>query len=249
MEKMLIASDYDGTFGTGEQLAKDADAVRRFRKAGHVFGLVSGRNASALKYVQSAGKIEHDFLLSDNGGNCRVDGKTLFCRLACASALVPLCEYLMSKNTKLIAVNRPDGADMFYYRHGDGRTEFSPARPLWQNRPFTQVSAYFDTLEKSFAAADEINALFPRLEALPNGGCLDVIPRGSGKDVGVLAVARLFSVCPENVFTVGDNFNDLPMLTAFGGFAVARAPERVRQIAPRGVVASVEELILRLLEK
>lgn len=249
MKKILIASDFDGTFsGDDDQFERDAEAVRAFRRAGGVFGLVSGRNAAALNYIHTHWNIETDFLLADNGGTCHMpSGELLFAREASEYALLPLCHYLMSKGTRLIAVNRPDGTDMIFYTHSDGRIDWAPRRAFWSARKFTEVSAYFDSVEKTHRVAREINALFPRLDALPNGGCLDIVPRGSGKDVGVGQIAALFGVEKENIYTIGDNYNDLPMIVAYGGWVVEGAPDDMKEKAPCGTVRSVEEMIGRVM--
>lgn len=250
MKKILIASDFDGTFASDdEQFERDTAAVRRFRAAGGIFGLVSGRNAAALEWICTEWKVEVDFRLSDNGGTCRLPtGELLFAREASEAALLPLCDYMMSKGTRLIAVNRPDGADMIYYAHRNGQIDWNPRRAFWKARRFSEVSGYFDTVEKTQEVAREINLLFPHLDALPNGACLDVVPRGSGKDVGVGMIARRFGVDRENVYTIGDNYNDLPMIVAYGGFVVEGAPEDMRAGAPCGVVRSVEEMIGKVME-
>lgn len=38
--------------------------------------------------------------------------------------------------------------------------------------------------------------------------------KGGDKGTGVLRAAKLFGIAPEHIYTVGDNFNDLPMLEA-----------------------------------
>ena len=243
MSIKLIASDLDGTIGDGEQLKKDAEAIARFRAAGNLFGFVSGRNAGALKAVADWCGIETDFLLSDSGGTCRIGGKTLFCYKAPAVVLAPLADYMMQKNTKLLAINREDGADMWYYRHSDGRVEYNPRRALWTPRDFPQVSGYFASIEECMAVAAELNALFPHLDALPNWSCMDIVPRGRGKAVGVREIAEHFGVDYDHTFVVGDNYNDLPMIDVFRSYIVSSACDEVKAHAREGIVDSVEKMI------
>ena len=244
----LIASDFDGTMGSeDEQFARDAEAVRRFRAAGNYFGFVSGRNSAALEYLRDWAKLEVDFLLADNGGTCHINGEPIFCVEANEEAMLPLCDYLMSRETKLIAVNREDGTDMIYDTHSDGREEYEPRRALWKARKFSEISAYFSTLKRCHEAAEEVMAIFPHLDALPNGRCLDIVPRGSGKNVGVGLIAQRLGVDVRDVYTIGDNYNDLSMIRAFNGFAVENAPDDVKKQAPMGTVESVEKLIEKLM--
>lgn len=46
----ILASDYDGTLRTEELVAeKDIEAIARFRKAGNLFGIVTGRSMESLQ--------------------------------------------------------------------------------------------------------------------------------------------------------------------------------------------------------
>ena len=243
----LIASDFDGTIGDGDQTALDAEAIGKWRAAGNLFGFVSGRNAAALRWVQENAGIDVDFLLSDSGNVCYMGKKLFFCFYAPQVLFHPLADFMMSRGTKLLAVNRVDGADMLYYRHSDGREEYDPRRAFWQERPFPQVSGYFETAERCHEVAAELESIFPRLTALPNWSCLDIVPKGSGKDAGVKRLAEALSVPLENVYTVGDNYNDIPMLDAFNSFVVSSACPEVQAHATVAVVPSVAVMIASLM--
>ena len=243
----LIASDFDGTFGDDEQAAIDIKAVNEWRAAGNYFGFVSGRNSAALRWCCEHVGVSVDFLLSDSGNVCFMGDKLFFCNFAPAVLYRPLADFMMSRGTKLLAVNKPDGTDMLYYRHSDGREEYDPRRALWQERPFPQVSGYFETAERCHAVAKELESIFPHLTALPNWSCLDIVPKGAGKDAGVRRLAEALSIDLSNVYTVGDNYNDIPMLDAFGSFVVASACPEVQAHATVAVVPSVADMIESLM--
>ena len=249
MGRKLIASDYDGTIGDGEQLERDKAAIAAFRKAGNIFGIVSGRNAEALHWTLGEDGLEVDFELADNGGNGTYGGKKIFCYEAAEEAYLPLCDYLMQHKTVLIAANKPDGTDMLYYRHRDGREDFAPRRAQWTARKFTEISAYFGSVEETHAISQEINGLFPHLDALPNGRCLDIIPRGRSKAVGVAELAEKLGIAREDIYSVGDNYNDLAMIDAFNSCVVENAPEELKTHASFAVVKSVEEMIKKIMEQ
>ena len=68
--RKLIASDFDGTIGTGGQLKKDIEAIEEFRRRGNLFGLVSGRNIAGLRKMRERTGVPVDYLMSDSGGTC-----------------------------------------------------------------------------------------------------------------------------------------------------------------------------------
>ena len=59
----IAASDYDGTLFRNEEIAKsDAEAVHKWRLAGHKFGVVTGRD-----YGMLAPQLKHYGIESDYG--------------------------------------------------------------------------------------------------------------------------------------------------------------------------------------
>lgn len=247
--RKLIASDFDGTIGTGGQLKKDIEAIEEFRRRGNLFGLVSGRNIAGLRKMRERTGVPVDFLLSDSGGTCYLGERLLFCAQASKEVFWPLVSYLMSRRSGLVAVNRVDGSDMLYYRHSDGREEYAPRRSEWTERSFPQMSGLFADYEACALRAKELEALFPRLTALPNDDCLDIVPKGRDKAVGVGELAGHFGVEKENIYVVGDNFNDLAMLRSYRSFAVANAPLEVQKCATMGVIPHVSDMIERVLKE
>ena len=63
----ILASDYDGTLNRGGISARDLEAVARFREAGNVFVIVSGRDGHMYEY-ECKGRIKLDYVLGMNGG-------------------------------------------------------------------------------------------------------------------------------------------------------------------------------------
>ncbi len=247
--RILLASDFDGTIGSGDRLVGDVRGVAALRGAGHYFGLVSGRNAESLKYVCDRAGIESDFRLSDSGGVCYRGDELFFAALNDAELMCPLAEFLLEKKTSIVSVNRPDGADILYYRNSKGEVTTEIPKNEWKARPFTQMCGAFESGERSREIAKELNTLFPALTALPNWGCLDIVPKGRDKAVGLLQLADLLGVRKEDVFVVGDNYNDLAMLDAFNSFVVENACDEVKAHATMGIVPSVGALCELLLEK
>lgn len=251
MEKILICSDFDGTVGgSSERLAHDLEMIEKLRTAGHLFGLVSGRNAAGLRWVREKYAIPVDFLMSSSGGSCHIDGELLFSVDAGAALVYPLAEFLMKRGSGMVVVNHADGADFLYYRHSDGREDWLMPRSKWQDlaRPFPQVSGYFKDYSACRAVGDEIERLFPTLTALPNDDCLDIVPKGSNKAVGIARLAMYYGIKKENIFTVGDNFNDLHMLDSYNSFVVENAPDEVKKHATVGITPSVGNMIEQILK-
>lgn len=270
-KRLLLASDFDGTVGVGDQLQRDRDAIVRFREAGHLFGLVSGRNAAGLKEMRQKTALPCDFLLSDNGSVCYLPkkkengqdpfefeenapsfdpfcgGKLLFYHAGAEELFFPLADFLLERGSKMVAVNDQKGAELLYLEEG-GRITASIPRECWIARPFSQMSGLFEHTEDAHDAARQGEECFPQLVGLVSD-CLDFLPRGRDKAVGLAELAGLLGVEKEEVFALGDNFNDLAMLRAFHGFAVENAPKEVKLQAKEGEIPTLAHLIDLLLSK
>ena len=57
-----------------------------------------------------------------------------------------------------------------------------------------------------------------------------------------MQLAALLGVERENIYVVGDNFNDIAMLDAFNSFVVENACDEVKKHASMGIVPSVGAL-------
>ena len=65
----VAASDYDGTLFRDDIItARDAEAIRKWRAAGHKFGVVSGRDHGMLMPQLKHYGVEYDYLACNNGG-------------------------------------------------------------------------------------------------------------------------------------------------------------------------------------
>ncbi len=270
-KRLLLASDFDGTVGVGGQLERDRAAITRFRAAGHLFGLVSGRNAAGLREMRQKTALPCDFLLSDNGSVCYLPkkgengqdpfefeenspsfdpfcgGKLLFYHAGAEELFFPLADFLLEHGSKMVAVNDQNGAELLYLEE-DGRIAESIPRGRWVARPFSQMSGLFERTEDALAVARQGEERFPQLAGLVSD-CLDFLPRGRDKAVGLTQLAGLLGVEKEDLYTLGDNFNDLAMLRAFHGFAVENAPKEVKLQAKEGEIPTLAHLIDLLLSK
>ena len=58
------------------------------------------------------------------------------------------------------------------------------------------------------------------LSSYSNGVWVNTVKYGTSKATGIQHYAEIKNIDKKDIFTVGDSFNDLPMLQAFNGYAV-----------------------------
>ncbi len=243
----ILGSDFDGTLNVGGIDEAKCEAIRTWRRAGNLFGLVSGRGPAFLRWLQTTyPALELDFLVAYNGA---------FTVDACGNALdtvecygVPAAELtatLMDWGCPFVFVNgeksytvRRDGDPL-----RDGECYLSE---LPRDLPFfRQISVQLDTPAEAATVTRKLrDAYGSRLNPLQNNICIDIVDPTVNKAEGLRRLAARLGGAEVDIIAVGDNLNDLDMLKAFPSYAMENGVEEVKQAAGR-TVKSVTELILR----
>ena len=247
----ILASDYDGTLNHGGQVSEDTiEQIRRWRAAGNLFGVVTGRGYSGIVKEMVHYAITYDFLLCHNG--CVLydsAGHMIEQAAADSEVLSALTSHIIDAGGLHVAISYRDERWCVIYpgQEGDG-SQWWLTREQIITPPmpgFNQVDTHFHEEMKAKNLARSVNEQFSgKVTAHQNGSCVDIVPFGVDKPSGVRKYAARIGVTEKDVITVGDNVNDLGMLLAFDGYAMASGnPEVVRQ-APHTCV-SVAELIRR----
>ena len=94
-----------------------------------------------------------------------------------------------------------------------------------------QVALDFETPQEAQDATEMLNKKFGDvIFAQKNTHSLDIVPLGINKSVGVENLLRIMNWDAE-VYVIGDESNDLPMINHFGGYTVATAKDFVKKKA------------------
>ena len=110
-----------------------------------------------------------------------------------------------------------------------------------------QFSMGFPLPAESDACAAALNArLGDKIHAYPNACSLDITPVGVGKDQGIRTLLSVMGWDGAEVFAIGDETNDLPMLKAFDGYTLTTAREAIQKQA-KEVFPSVGAMMLTYL--
>ena len=91
------------------------------------------------------------------------------------------------------------------------------------------------------------HAFAGHVSAYQNIGCIDIAPDLVSKSSGLHFVKEWKGYRHEDIYTIGDSFNDLPMIDEFHGFCVSHASSQIKEHAER-VVDTVSEAIAHLMQ-
>ena len=245
----ILGSDYDGTLNYGGITEEKLSAIRQWRAAGHKFGIVSGRNGDFLEtLLQMHPAMELDFFAACSGGYITDrEGKVLFearCDQVPAEKLV---EDLIGWGCRIIHVSGEEyhlviegteGLPDWVYKEKHCSLAELPAAEY-----FNQVSVELESPQAAAAVVERIRQKYgDLLNPLQNHICIDIVPFGMNKAVGLARLTEVYGGSREDVVVIGDNINDLDMIRAFRSYAMASGVQTVKDAADE-IVNDVAEVI------
>lgn len=250
MTVKILGSDFDGTLTVGGIDGEKCALIRRFREAGNLFGIVSGRGPSYFTHLREQyPDLEMDFFAAYNGAIILDARGQTSDDTACEGVdPVGLTAFLHEAGCPFVFVN----SEASYTVRRDGETlregecylsELPAALPY-----FHQISVQLETPAEAAEVTEKVRSAYgDRLNPLQNNFCIDIVAPAVNKAYGLRRVAALFGGENAEIIAVGDNINDLDMLKAFRSYAMENGVAEVKAVAD-GIVKSVNELILREME-
>lgn len=245
----LIATDYDGTLNHGGIDEEKLDAIRRWRAAGNIFGIISGRGPDFLSTLQKELGEDFDFLASCNGGVATDShGNGLFLHQCEDVDVKAFVADIFGWGAHTLYVNYDDQCILLGTEQCREPYDFIPPEELPPITAFTKMATFFATSEEAEAMATRIREKYgDRVNPLQNWWCVDIAPHGVDKATGIRQLCAHYGVAEKDVIAVGDNLNDMAMIEAFYSYAMAHGNEELKAKATH-VTDSVTQLIIKELE-
>ena len=245
----LIATDYDGTLNHGGIDEEKLEAIRRWREAGNLFGVISGRGPDFLSTLQEQLGENFDFLASCNGGIATDrHGADLFRHTCDDVDVTAFVADIFAWGAHTLYVNYDDQCILLGTEKCREPHHFIPPEELPPITSFYKMATFFETPEEAEAMAAKIRAKYgDKVNPLQNWWCVDIAPYGVDKATGIRELCAHYGVAESDVIAVGDNLNDMAMIEAFYSYAMAHGNEDLKAKATH-VTANVTHLILDELE-
>ncbi|MEF9968181.1 MAG: HAD-IIB family hydrolase [Longicatena sp.] len=252
----ILASDYDGTLRTEEYVSKsDIESICKFRKAGNLFGIVTGRSMESMQIEIARNKIEFDFLITNNGGVIyNKDFEKLQCLYMDFNKALDIIAYIKTTPCASYVIN--DGFHRYKFSMDkqqidhkyEGMQDYSDHEESVLDRG--KIAQLVISLNDDMLA-NEISTFINRnfvgsAQAYVNVNCVDIVPMGVSKGEGLLFIENEMNLRHDDIYAIGDSFNDLPMIEEFIGFAVSHARTSIKEAAQHvyvSVGACIEDLL------
>lgn len=222
----VLACDYDGTLNVCGTVSKEnIEAIKKWRAAGNLFGMVSGRYLRYLREYMDKDAIDYDFLIGNNGAVISDENGRAS---ECIGIPVQTVERLLGK----IRATNPGHISVSF---GEGSVVVTPTSRIFvqggvlcidENRisEVTQLHSSFAEQGKATRLREDCTREFgSEVQCImPSPFGIDYISTRAGKAVGIRRLLELRDIKPDIILTVGDGDNDLAMLQApdFCGYAM-----------------------------
>lgn len=254
----VLASDYDGTLRTEEIVdVNDVRAIQKFREKGNLFGLVTGRSMESIQKEIANNKIEFDFIVGNNGG---VIYDKDFNRLECVymdfNKALDIISYIKTLDCVSYVIN--DGFHRFKFsvdknqidhKYGNLKDTTEKEEKILDRGKIAQLVISLNDQMLAEEISHYINTNFKGFAvAYVNINCVDIVPVGVSKAEGLYFIEQHLGLEHDDIYAIGDSFNDIPMLEEFHGCAVAHARSEIIASAEH-VFLSIEECIAYLMKK
>ena len=245
--KKLLASDLDGTLiFNGKISDDDIESIARLRKENNIFGVSTGRPYNGVSFLTRDYGIEIDFYVLLNGTLVLDKNLNVLKHEKIPFNIVENIFYEY-KDCSLFGIDQGYETsillgDSFYIWDNIHIRTIDDLR----DKECSLISIDFsnkspDVVEK---ICENINNKFSgSLVTYRNLSFIDIVPFGCSKGDGVNIISENLNIDKDNVYVIGDSFNDLSMFSITkNSFSFSNADEKIKN-SVKYKVDSVSECI------
>ena len=237
----FLASDYDGTLRRSVNVAeKTVQRVRQFQKNGHRFAIVTGRTRDNIYQESLDNGVQADYYICSNGGMITDrDGQVVMAQyidIEVARAIAETLKtcgfegYIASSGLLTSLYENPELVKKS--KHADFTCVKIPEEELFAGGKVISFAAWISDWDRLLELEKTVKSLYgEQVDMFCNCGTLDIVAKGVSKKTGAEHAAALAGA--DELYVIGDDYNDLPMIEGLNGFGMNTGVEAVKKAASR----------------
>lgn len=242
----LLASDFDNTLWFYDHMKEeDVKSIHQFQKRGHLFGICTGRSKKGIIEPSLPYHIQYDFYILLSGALIlNKDLEVIFEKkipyhtvkeVAASLNGIDISIVYNHQMYKLYPSGRKDMRCIDIQSLDELDTEYIDAFSFHYER---------EKIKEATKATKMINEKYGDIiTAFQNNEHIDIAAKGCSKGEGIRIIQDYFHLPSEDIYGIGDSFNDLPMLRQVAhGFTFTYAPQEVQKEA-QYIVSNLAEAI------
>lgn len=238
----LLATDYDGTLKYAKHIMpEDLQAIQDWKKAGNLFVLCTGRSMESIEAQAKQYDLPADYYITNNGGMVfdREGHELLSYYLDIVTAVDIIYAAKQEEGVASVVIN--DGVHRHKMtidesitdrRYPEMQSDMS-VDDLINTQKIAQIVISMSEQNLAVTLGENINMFFGEIVvAYANNFVVDVVPKGVSKATGLEFVVEYTNTNEEDVYTIGDSYNDIPLMTyGYHGACMEMADEAVKENA------------------
>lgn len=222
----ILASDFDGTLLVNNEIDKrDIDSIKRLRKEGHKFIISTGRNLLGVKEVLEKYNLQFDYLVLCNGALI-VDNEFNVIKNSIVSYedAKEIINEFSDKENIMIHFDNGNGMTLIENKNANMEklqffeelnVEFYPKKEILNLKSGASIMSIFST-DSSVEIAENIKEKLlqmfgDELGIFRNQFFVDIVAKGASKGNGLKEILKIENKDFDDIYTVGDSFNDISM--------------------------------------
>ncbi len=253
--KKLLASDVDGTlFVNNEVHTKSIEYLKEFRKNGHVLLLCTGRNLGGVKHLINNFDVEADGFVLCNGSVLLDKELNLIHSEEIEDNIIKRV-FKECKDNNLYNFYFADSEYMHIIEGYNDNPMISAAditkdmqvkiikEEDFYSNTYTANTIGVEVKNKSIKDSKEkiekLEAIIgDRTSLYRNQNFIDIAPKNCSKSEGIAKILHRYEVDEDNVYVIGDSWNDLSMFKNYkNSYTFTYAEEELKQHANNVVEA------------
>ena len=262
----LVCSDVDGTLveeGKAGLNPEYFDEIRRLKEKGIMFAVVSGRSYAASSPL-FAPVLNDIFFINDNGAVMTYQGKTIKAHTIPVEVVKEMIRDLSDEMKEVTYISALAGAYSWQKNREFCRmlredfflklTELEHMPDSLQPDAGIMSLGMYDPLDAEAAVGQEFIQKWNQhelIKAVPGGQYwFNIMQKNIDKGVALQELMEMYDIKPEEVIAIGDNMNDMGMLTCVpNSVAIGNAREEVKDVCKYIADTNVNDGVLQILKK
>lgn len=229
--KKIVVSDYDGTFYLNETgIIENVNKVNEFRAKGNLFIIATGNNLKRFEKVIMKYGICCDYLILDQG----------------------TCIFDKNKNLLKSCFIDYDISKKIINKANQITNQYKICNPYDDNgdieeKNITKIGIDFIDLQEAFKFTENVNREYSQYVhaytmIFDKINIVEIISNETDKNEAIKYIAKKEKIKKDNVYTVGDGYNDISMIENFNGYCMKNAVDKLLDKCDKRVT-TVAELI------
>lgn len=234
MRKLLV-SDYDGTFYINdEDIRMNIDKVEEYRQKGNIFVIATGRSYGDFNRKLEQYPMEYDYLVINQGATILNEKGEI------------IKSYVIEEKVKEQLIKELDLHDqdkMFSCSVLESRVSIN-------HTEISKIHVEYETIEKAAEINKRLNKKYKGKiisYLIPRHNSVEIISAKTNKAKAVEMISDLLNIKKENIFVIGDSYNDIEMIDMFNGYCIKDSVDEVKDVSI-SECKSVSQLIDKILE-